>query len=202
MLTEHNYWLWESALSNEWCDKAIEYIENQELKTGCTGQNNKVPDERVRKSFVHFTVDDFFTSVARNYMFSANISAKWNFDISAFESVQLSKYGESNHYSWHTDNFTKPDESTEGGYDFFRKTRKLSFVANLSDENSYEGGDFLFDYRDGEAYENPSKIIKVDNFRKRGSIIVFPCYIFHTVKPVTKGVRYSMVNWVRGWPWK
>jgi len=202
MITENKYWLWESALSNEWCDQAIEYIEKQELQIGAVGEDNVTPDEKVRKSFVYFTSEEFFASVARNYIMSANKHAKWNFDINAFENIQLSKYGENNHYSWHRDNFLSPDENTEGGYDLFRKVRKLSFVANLSEENSYEGGDFLLDYRDGDTENNCSRIEDMKNFKKRGSIIVFPSFIFHTVRPVTKGIRYSMVNWSRGWPWK
>jgi len=202
MLTEYNYWLWESVLSNEWCDKAIEYIKQQQLEIGTTGGDRVVPNEKIRKSFVHFTNEKFFVSVARDFIMSANKHAKWNFDINAFEDIQLSKYGESHHYSWHRDNFLIPDENTEGSYNLYRKVRKLSFVANLSEENSYEGGDFLFDYRDGEVDNNCSHIIDMKNFKKRGSVIVFPSYLFHTVKPVTKGIRYSMVNWARGWPWK
>lgn len=200
MITEHNYWFWEAALTDEWCDRAIEYIESRELNEGTVGDKNV--DQKIRKSFVCFSEEEFFLSVARNFIMSANKNAKWNFDIDAFEPVQLSKYGESNHYSWHVDNFLKPEENTEAGYHLFRKVRKLSLVINLSDENTYEGGDFLFDYRNGEGHENPSNIIELSNFKKRGSVIVFPSYIFHTVKPVTKGIRYSMVNWSRGWPWK
>ena len=36
----------------------------------------------------------------------------------------------------------------------------------------------------------------------KGSIIVFPSFVWHRVKPVTKGLRYSLVNWNLGWPFK
>ena len=200
MLTKITYWLWEKALTDEWCDKVIKYIDNQDLKVGSIGGTDEKPDEKIRKSFVTFSSDENLMSVARNHILSANKHANWNFDINAFENVQLSKYGESNHYTWHRDNFLEPDESTEGGYDLFRKVRKLSLVINLSDENSYEGGDFLLDYRDNS--DGTPCIHKLENFRKRCSIVVFPSFIYHTVQPVTKGIRYSMVNWSRGWPWK
>jgi len=200
MLTEYSYWLWEKVLSDEWCDQVIKHIDSQDLHEGGVGQTNEKPDEKIRKSFVTFTDDKNIMSVAKDFIFKANKNAKWNFDIDAFEHVQLSKYGESNHYSWHRDNFLKPDENTELGYDLFRKVRKLSLVINLSDENSYEGGDFLFDFRDNN--DGSPNTLKLENFKKKGSVLVFPSFIYHTVQPVTKGVRYSMVNWSRGWPWK
>ena len=38
--------------------------------------------------------------------------------------------------------------------------------------------------------------------KNKGSIIVFPSFIFHRVTPVTKGIRYSLVNWNVGQPYK
>jgi len=36
----------------------------------------------------------------------------------------------------------------------------------------------------------------------RGSIVVFPSHVWHRVRPVTKGVRYSLVIWNLGYPFK
>jgi hypothetical protein len=36
----------------------------------------------------------------------------------------------------------------------------------------------------------------------KGSIIVFPSFLWHRVKPVTRGVRYSLVLWHLGYPFK
>ena len=36
----------------------------------------------------------------------------------------------------------------------------------------------------------------------KGSIIVFPSFVWHRVKPVTKGTRYSLVIWNLGYPFK
>ena len=36
----------------------------------------------------------------------------------------------------------------------------------------------------------------------KGSIIVFPSYVWHRVKPVKKGTRYSLVLWNLGYPFK
>lgn len=200
MIVENVYWLWEGILPPDWCDNIINFIEKQDLEQGKVGGENKVPTEDVRKSFVTFTSDKNLLTTTKSYILEANKSAGWNFDIDAFESIQLSRYGVSNHYSWHTDGTPIPEKEMSKGVQFYRKVRKLSLVINLSDENSYEGGDFWFDYRnDSNGKEN---IEKLEKFRKRGSVIVFPSFLWHRVDPVKKGVRYSLVNWVNGWPWK
>jgi PKHD-type hydroxylase len=33
---------------------------------------------------------------------------------------------------------------------------------------------------------------------KRGQILIFPSFVVHRVKPVTKGIRKSLVIWVTG----
>ena len=58
----------------------------------------------------------------------------------------------------------------------------------LSDENSYEGGDLLIDYS-GDTYHAP---------RSKGSVIVFDSRLTHEVTPVTRGERYSLVKWFHG----
>ena len=35
---------------------------------------------------------------------------------------------------------------------------------------------------------------------KKGSMIIFPSHIWHRVKPVTKGIRKSLVGWIVGNP--
>ena len=45
-------------------------------------------------------------------------------------------------------------------------------------------------------------LIKAKEILPKGSIIVFPSDVWHRVKPVTKGVRYSLVVWHLGHPFK
>jgi len=44
--------------------------------------------------------------------------------------------------------------------------------------------------------------ISVPEFNKTGSIVVFPSDMEHRVAPVTKGIRYSLVVWFVGPPFK
>ena len=63
-------------------------------------------------------------------------------------------------------------------------------VVQLSDPNSYEGGDFTL-YDCGE-YPLPEEI------REQGTVIIFPSMIYHKVSEVTSGTRHSAVSWFLG----
>ena len=70
--------------------------------------------------------------------------------------------------------------------------RKLSIVVQLSDENSYEGGDFeIIEGKDPEKLS-----------RTQGTLLAFPSYVLHRVTPITQGTRHSMVGWITGKPFK
>ena len=43
---------------------------------------------------------------------------------------------------------------------------------------------------------------KKKKLRFKGTICVFPADIWHKVDPVTKGIRYSLVVWLTGDPFK
>ena len=45
-------------------------------------------------------------------------------------------------------------------------------------------------------------VIKATEILPKGSIIIFPSFVWHRVKPVTKGTRYSLVMWNLGKPFK
>ena len=68
---------------------------------------------------------------------------------------------------------------------------------SLSNPNDYEGGNLEFDFRDNEEGSQP-RVCK--EIRKKGSIIVFPSFVWHRVTPVTKGLRHSLVCWNIGKP--
>ena len=72
--------------------------------------------------------------------------------------------------------------------------RKLSITIQLSDSDEYEGGDFVF------TKDIPSPDAEL--IRKKGTIIVFPSFLYHQVMPVTKGTRYSLVGWYEGNDWR
>ena len=99
--------------------------------------------------------------------------------------------------------FTEYDAAYEGKYDWHMDcdllgnggvfARKISLVLQLSDGDSYEGGDFQF-----YNVQNP----KPEDLRAKGTVVCFPSHVYHRVTQVTKGTRYSLVTWFEGPPWR
>lgn len=73
--------------------------------------------------------------------------------------------------------------------------RKISAIVQLSDPKTYEGGEFEFG---PEVRERPD----CNLIRQQGILMSFPSFVHHGVKPVTKGIRYSLVGWFEGPPWR
>ena len=69
---------------------------------------------------------------------------------------------------------------------------------NLTDSSKYKGGEFLFRIPAGNG---EYKTVIPENFGEKGSIVVFPSFVIHTVKPVIKGIRHSLVMWTCGNPY-
>ena len=87
---------------------------------------------------------------------------------------------------------------SELGINFQGKLRKLSSILLLSDPGKdFKGGELEMDFSNGGG--KGKKIIKKLN--KKGSYIVFPSFVRHRIKPVTKGIRHSLVLWHIGFPW-
>jgi len=128
----------------------------------------------------------------------ANQMAGWNFQWDWTESCQFTIYKKGQYYDWHCDSWDKPyaEEGPTKG-----KIRKLSNVVQLTDPKEYEGGELEFDFRQYDP-DKKRKTQIAKEIAPKGSIIVFPSFVWHRVKPVTKGVRYSLVNWNLGWPFK
>ena len=72
---------------------------------------------------------------------------------------------------------------------------------SLTNPEEYEGGNLEFDFRNDTDYEN-SKTSKrlCTEIRPKGSMIVFPSFVWHRVTPVTRGLRQSLVMWSLGKP--
>lgn len=113
------------------------------------------------------------------------VNADWfRYDLIGFEGLQFTKYAcnkdaRPDFYSSHKDTALLP-----GG-----TVRKLSFTIQLSDPETYEGGDVVL----------YNSLIDTANLsRALGSISFFPSYTIHEVTPVTRGVRHSLVGWACG----
>ena len=99
---------------------------------------------------------------------------KWIYDILEEpiytpEIIQITTYNEGEYYNWHKDG---------SGFGF----RKLSLTIQLNDPSEYEGGEFEF---------KDFGVMKLE----KGDACLFAPNLLHRVKPVTKGVRHSVVSW-------
>ena len=79
------------------------------------------------------------------------------------------------------------------------KIRKLSVTVSLSDEKDYTGGELEFQFRN---MDNPKVTRVCKEILPKGSVVVFPSFVWHRVKPIKKGVRYSLVMWNLGYPFQ
>ena len=82
--------------------------------------------------------------------------------------------------------------------------RKVSATCQLTDISEYEGGELEFDTRSysPEKRDEDKHVISPKELLSKGSIVVFPSFVWHRVKPVKKGIRYSLVLWNLGYPFK
>jgi len=114
----------------------------------------------------------------------ASKDAGWDFDLDVVEPLQYAEYSPSDEYGWHTD-------QAEAPYPDMR-VRKVSFSVLLNDD--FEGGEF-----DLEVYgpNVPQRALTFERL-KPGTALFFQSDMWHRVRPVTKGVRKSLVGWVLG----
>ena len=165
---------------------------DEERRTGRKGDYK--PDPKVRISDVYWTTEQWIYDLTFPYMYEANRNAGWNLDIKAAESMQLTRYKKGGFYKFHKDGnsdhlsvYNNPGNPFMHGH-----VRKISMSIILND--NFEGGAFEFaSYGKEECSITPIEA-------KRGDLIFFCSGMEHRVAPVTKGVRYSLVNWFLGPP--
>jgi PKHD-type hydroxylase len=212
MNLQNYYYYFQSALTPRFCDELIKYgISQQEQLALTGGQTNKVNkgenlnDEDIidlkkkRDSNIVWLSDRWIYKEIQPFIHQANRLAGWNFDWSFSESCQFTKYKLNQHYDWHCDSWEAPYANKDNP-DTFGKIRKLSVTCSLSAPEDYEGGELEFDFRNTDP--DKQSVRKCAEIKPRGSIVVFPSHVWHRVKPVTKGTRYSLVIWNLGYPFK
>jgi len=221
MNLKNYYYYFKSALSSSFMDDIMAYGKLHQTNMATTGSvNNKLElgekltkkditnIQKKRKSEVVWLNDKWIYKEIHPFIHEANRLAGWNFDWDFSESCQFTKYGVGQYYGWHCDSFESPYNRPQNSDGTFPpdhgKIRKLSVTISLSDPDEYVGGNLEFDFRNQVDWENnkKTKIKECTEIRPRGSIIVFPSFVWHRVSPVTKGTRYSLVMWNLGYPFK
>jgi PKHD-type hydroxylase len=188
-----NLWeIWPGAISSEYC----EYIcaqaslhEAIDAKVGLSKVDGGIESEsnhHVRRSTIRWLdVQHKNADIAETLMRFVKRSNRSNFgfDINWMNEIQFTEYhgspNEGGKYDWHYDTFWENPQPFD---------RKLSIVVQLSDPSEYTGGEFQF-----FGVEQVGQ-----NFKQKGSVLVFPSFFHHRVLPVVSGRRLSLVSWVEG----
>ena len=204
------FWYFKSALTPRFCDVVVKYALGKKEIMGVTrGSSNDrnlaekpLTKEEVRNlkykrdSDLVWLGDTWIYKEIHPFVHQANKNAGWNFQWDHSDLCQFTKYKLNQYYDWHNDSGEKiPPHG---------KIRKLSMTCQLTDGSEYSGGELEFDFRqyDPPQRDESKHLIKTTAILPKGSIIVFPSFVWHRVKPVTKGVRYSLVVWHLGYPFK
>ena len=210
-MIEFNYcWYFKSAVPSRICDLIIEQGLTQNEKMARTGgfddkklTNSDIQNmKRKRNSDITWLDELWIYRELHPYVHRANELAGWNYEWDRSESCQFTKYKLNQYYDWHNDGWAKP--YNKPGSLSHGKIRKLSLTCQLTDGSEYEGGELEFDFRnyDPNMRDEFKHVKQVKQILPKGSIVVFPSFVWHRVKPVTKGTRYSLVMWSLGYPFK
>jgi PKHD-type hydroxylase len=188
------YRVWPGELPVELCGLIVDFGDRlttvRATLTDDRAPDGKRLDEDVRRTDVGFWDEThWINGLLAHYVSLANRET-WNLDISLMSGVQYAIYTESSFFQWHIDELAQPYGSLAPTR-WIGLNRKLSVIVNLTDPQAYEGGDVQFRDRLG----NP---LTIDGIRERGTVLVFPSNVAHTVTPVTSGVRNSLVGWCLG----
>ena len=171
-----SYAYWEKAFTPEECKKIIKIAKNKGLVKGQTKDKSNARSSEITWLFAD---DDLAWVYRRITDIVLNLNKRFfEFELHGLnEGLQFTNYkAPSDKYGKHTDR----------ALDMI--VRKLSLSIQLTDPKEYEGGE-LYLYEDEKG-----TVMK----KGQGDLVLFPSFILHEVKPVTKGERNSLVTWVTG----
>ena len=178
--TVHSYAYWEALFTKEECEKIIKIGKKKEFIKATTKSKSDIRKGKISWLYSTDNLEWLFRKIT-DVVLDLN-KRYFGFDIfSMNEGLQFTNYkAPSDKYGKHVDKALNIN------------VRKLSISIQLTDPKEYEGGE-LYLYEDDKG-------ILMD--KKQGTLIMFPSYMLHEVKPVTKGERNSLVTWVTGKPFK
>ena len=202
------------AITPEKCDEIIELGHQLKFTEGKAGTNSDelTAEERktgrkdihgkspFRNSNIAFADNQDLYDLVFPFMMHANQEAGWYFDMNNCETPQITQYKKGQFYNWHSDGtsdrlsmYTK--EEVGDNELLLGNVRKLSMTILLNDD--YKGGKLQF-----RSFNKGKSVVTTLPLKSKGSVIIFPSGMVHRVTPVTKGVRYSVVAWFLGPPFK
>ena len=172
----------ENYLTQKECFNLIKSLDTDELVDASLAgdYSENIVNKNIRKTLnIDFHDENLFKKL--NGAIKVANENYYNYSIESIDTLRFLKYGIGGNYNWHTD-IGRSETSN----------RKLTAIIQLSDENTYEGGDFEYGITDTTGED----LIKGN--KKQGTLIIFPSFLSHRVTPITKGNRYSIITWMEG----
>ena len=172
----NSYAYLEKAFTKEECETIIKIANTKGLIKGKTKGQSDVRQSQICWLYSSDNLDWVFKKITDIVL---NLNNRFfQFDIFGLnEGLQFTNYkAQSDKYGKHIDKALD------------NVIRKLSLSIQLTNPKEYKGGE-LFLYEDEKGTEMK---------KEQGTLILFPSYILHEVKPITKGERNSLVSWVTG----
>jgi hypothetical protein len=147
-------------------EETVDFNIRRTYTTGFNNLSNSMTEVHWHNLLLHF-----FRHGLLHYKKNTNTI---DFDWERISDISVLKYEQSGFYTWHTDHFAAIP-------------RTMSCILLLN--NDYEGGNLCFRNPDGSG--------EMEIEVKPNRMIIWPSNFLypHTVKPVTKGTRYSVVAW-------
>ena len=175
-----------SVLSGESCNAIKSLYLEGKSKQGEIGNVSHINKSIRSSNVLPCTFDSehgvYLNRIIEPYITMANREC-FGVQLNRYFEFQIAKYGKGDFYDYHMDSNIYDNSSQ----------RKLSITVQLSDSIDYEGGDFEFNKDIGKLDQN--------KLRQKGTILVFPSFLYHRVTKVTEGERFSLVGWYEGADW-
>ena len=181
------YLVLDAKLPKDVCDDLINLYKSNESQKAKIGNKSVTRDKQYRETNVvglpygsneHKAISELINP----YVYMANRES-FGFALNNVSEFQLAEYSKGHFYKEHMDCVMNGIASQ----------RKLSVTVQLSEPKDYEGGEFLFSKDIGTPDQNIMK--------EQGRIVIFSSFVYHEIKPITSGKRYSLVGWYEGNHW-
>ena len=192
--------LFEAVIPERVCDVIVEQGRQLKQQTAAVREadGSDVVKQEARKTKIAFWYANHWVNGLMEHHIRLANAEIWNYHISITQGIQFGIYGPGDNYDWHKDEFDKPF-GEQAALAWRGQARKVSAVLNLTDPSEYSGGQLKFK----NAYGQEMGGAEFDRrLARKGSIVVFPAYVLHTVVPVESGERCSLASWMLGEPFK
>jgi len=183
----HGWTHWDDAFTSEELQMIIDYCEAQGTEPGTTFSGSQEETEKVRRSNVKFhprNPDTAWIFDRLNFIIQSSNEMFYGYELNGYSDFQYTTYTaeQEGKYDWHMDIGLGHMPAN------MNETRKLSLSLLLNDD--FDGGEFQIN--DGQEATAP--VLPTP----KGRALLFPSFMIHRVKPITRGIRRSLVVWVVG----